>query len=233
MFQEHVKHYLDQINELKDSQDELERYDGRWFIRIDDRSIIEESSKEIPDVAINRAHRSGKAYTDKASGVKSKNIVRFTTFRHRTMLYHSRKNLKHNVKVKLDLTKKRYLIFTEATQLVTKNEAIKFVMTYINCRLKVIFKDGNSPFLIDRDNLRDILNKEIIKQHLSEAAVWSLLESLFHKVAPLRACEFNAEWLRCGFFFVEQLVDASKYLCFKSCVFWISILCVALFDFWY
>ena len=171
MFQEHVKHYLDQINELKDSQDELERYDGRWFIRIDDRSIIEESSKEIPDVAINRAHRSGKAYTDKASGVKSKNIVRFTTFRHRTMLYHSRKNLKHNVKVKLDLTKKRYLIFTEATQLVTKNEAIKFVMTYINCRLKVIFKDGNSPFLIDRDNLRDILNKEIIKQHLSEAAV--------------------------------------------------------------
>ena len=187
LFQEHVKHYLDQINELKDSQDELERYDGRWFIRIDGvpmaenetsndvlrnvKSIIEESSKEIPDVAINRAHRSGKAYTDKASGVKSKNIVRFTTFRHRTMLYHSRKNLKHNVKVKLDLTKKRYLIFTEATQLVTKNEAIKFVMTYINCRLKVIFKDGNSPFLIDRDNLRDILNKEIIKQHLSEAAV--------------------------------------------------------------
>ena len=44
-------------------------------------------------------------------------------------------------------------------------------MTYINSRLKVIFKDGNSPFLIDRDNLRDILNKEIIKQDLSEAAV--------------------------------------------------------------
>ena len=172
---------------MKDSQDELEQYDGRWFIRIDGvpmtenetsndvlrnvKLIIEESSKEIPDVAINRVHRSGKAYTDKASGVKSKNIVRFTTFRHRTMLYHSRKNLKHNVKVKLDFTKKRYLIFTEATQPVKKNEAIKFVMTYINSRLKVIFKDGNSPFLIDRDNLRDILNKEIIKQDLSEAAV--------------------------------------------------------------
>ena len=51
------------------------------------------------------------------------------------------------MKVKLDLTKKRYLIFTETMQLV-KNEAVKFVMAGNNCRLKVVFKDGNSPFLV-------------------------------------------------------------------------------------
>ena len=112
------------------------------------KSIIEKSSSEIPDVAIDRAHRIGKTYTDKTSRVKWESIiVWFTTFRHRTMFYHSRKNLKRNVKVKLDLTKKRYLIFTETMQLV-KNEAVKFVMAGINCRLKVVFKDGNSPFLV-------------------------------------------------------------------------------------
>ena len=39
------------------------------------------------------------------------------------MFYHSSKNLKRNVKVKLDLTKKRYSIFTKAMQLVKNSEA--------------------------------------------------------------------------------------------------------------
>ena len=95
------------------------------------------------------------------SGVKCKSIiVRFTTFRHRTMFYHSRKNLKRNVKVKLDLTKKRYSIFTETMQLVKDNQTVKSVMIDSNCRLKVVFKDGNSLFFSDCDNLRDILNKK-------------------------------------------------------------------------
>ena len=101
MIQEHVKNYHEQVNELKASQDELEQYGRRLCIRIDGvpvaendvlqnfKSIIEESSS---DVAIDRAQRTGKAYTDKTSGVKCKSIiVRFTTFWHRTMFYHSRK----------------------------------------------------------------------------------------------------------------------------------------------
>ena len=107
------------------------------------------------------AHRIGKAYTDKTSGVKCKSIiVRFMTFRHRTMFYHSRKNLKRNVKVKLDLTKKRYPIFTKAMQLVKNNKAVRLVMVDINCRLKVVFNDGNSLFFSDCDSLHDILNKK-------------------------------------------------------------------------
>ena len=66
----------------------------------------------MPDVVIDRAHRIDKAYTDKTSGLKCKSIiVRFTTFCHRTMFYHSSKNLKRNVKVKLDLTKKQFFYF--------------------------------------------------------------------------------------------------------------------------
>ena len=159
MLQEHVKNYQEQVNELKASQDKLEQYGRRLCIRIDSvpvaenetsndvlqnvKSIIEESSSEIPHAAINRAHKIGKTYTDKKSRVKCKSIiVRFTTFWHRAMFYDSRKNLKRNVKVRLDLTKKHYW------QLVKNNEAVKFVMADINCRLKVIFKDGNSLFLV-------------------------------------------------------------------------------------
>ena len=169
MLQEHVQNYQKQVNELKDNQDKLEQYGRRLCIRIDGvpmvenetsndilqnvKSIIDESSSEIQDVAIGKAHRIGKACTDKTSGVKCKSIIiRFTTFRHRTMLYHNRKNLKRNVKVKLDLTKNS--IFTEAMQLVKNNEAVKFALVDINC-LKVVFKDGNSLFFSDCDNLRD------------------------------------------------------------------------------
>ena len=63
------------------------------------------------------------------------------------MLYHSTKNLKLNVKVKLDLTKKRDSVFTEAMQLVKNNNAVKFVMANINCRLKAVFEYGNSLFV--------------------------------------------------------------------------------------
>ena len=111
------------------------------------KSILGESSSKIPDVAIDRTQRIGKAYANKTSGVKCKSIiVLFTTFRHRTMFYHSRKNLKRNVKVKLDLTKKRYWIITEVIQLVKNNKVVKFVMADISCHLKVVFKDGYSLF---------------------------------------------------------------------------------------
>ena len=86
------------MNELKDNQDEIKQCGRRLCIRIDSvpmaendtsndvlqnmKSVIEESSREIPDVAIDRTHRIGKVYTDKTSGVKCQNIiVRLTTFR--------------------------------------------------------------------------------------------------------------------------------------------------------
>ena len=74
------------MNQLKDSQDELEQYGRRLYIRIDGvptaengtlsnvlqnvKSIIEESSSKIPDVKIKRSHQIGKVYTDKTSRVK-------------------------------------------------------------------------------------------------------------------------------------------------------------------
>ena len=72
--------------------------------------------------------------------------------------YQNRKNLKRNVKVKLDLTKKRYSIFAEATKLVKNNEVIDFVMVDINYSFKVIFR--HKSFFSNCDNFLVILNKE-------------------------------------------------------------------------
>ena len=75
----------------------------RLFVRIDgdttvdneisDEVIIKETSCDIPDVVVDRAHRIGKGYNDKKTNVYCKSIiVRFTTFRYRTVFYRSRAN---------------------------------------------------------------------------------------------------------------------------------------------
>ena len=53
----------------------------------------------IPDPYIDRAHR--------VSKTNDTVIVRFTTFRHRTMFYRNKKALKGGVTAHLDLTKSR------------------------------------------------------------------------------------------------------------------------------
>ena len=81
-------------------------------------SVIKETSCDITEVAIDRTRRIGKGYNDK------KSIVRFTTFRHRTMFYRGRTNLKNNVKLKLDITKNRHKIFTKAIETVKSQKLL-------------------------------------------------------------------------------------------------------------
>ena len=129
------------------------------------KSLTIETSHDTPDVVIDRAHRIGKGYNDKKSNIHCKSIiVRFTTFRYRTMFYGSRANLKNNVKLKLDLTKNRYKIFTKAIETVKRYDNINYVMVDINCRLKVVFKYGSDKFFTDIMSLKEILEKEGINQ---------------------------------------------------------------------
>ena len=62
-----------------------------------------EAGVEIPNEVVDRSHRTGPSYTDKDSNIECKSvIVRFTTFRHRTMVYRAKKKMKPGVRVKLD-----------------------------------------------------------------------------------------------------------------------------------
>ena len=110
--------------QIQNDLEELEQYGRRLSLRIDgvpvkgkERSqdvfehvvsMFEEAGTGNFDGYIDRAHRIGKTYFDKKSSIKCKSIiVKFTTFRHRTIVYWLKKNIKDNIKVHVDLTKKK------------------------------------------------------------------------------------------------------------------------------
>ena len=180
VLQQHVKNFQKQIMVLQSENEELEQYGRRLCIRVEGvpttenetseevlkkvKSLINEARCDIPDVAIDRAHRIGNGYKDRKTNTLCKSvIVRFTTFRHRTMFYRNRSKLKNNAKVKLDLTRKRYMTFTRALESVKKVSIVDYVMVDINCRLKVVFKSGRSKFFIDDDSLNEAIEHERIQ----------------------------------------------------------------------
>ena len=126
-------------------------------------SLMEEAECDIPEVAIDRGHRIGKGYVEKNSKKSCKSIiVRFSTFRHRTKFYRNRSKLKNDVKVKLNLTKSTYTIFTKAIETAKQSNVVDYVMVDINCRLKLVFKNGRRKFFTDVDSLKRAIEDEEI-----------------------------------------------------------------------
>ena len=121
------------------------------------KSEIEESGLIIPEVVLDRAHRIGKTYIDcESNEEKSSVIVRFTTFRHRTMVYKQRKQIK-NVKIRLDLTKVRFSLLMKAREKIENNDKVKFVYADINCRLRLHPTTGKVCFFDTLEDLEKIL----------------------------------------------------------------------------
>ena len=160
--------------------EELDQYGRRLCLRIDGVSTVNNESSDtvleyikplfteanvnIPDLVVDRAHRIGPVYTDRVSKNKCKSIiVRFTTFRHRTMFYRARRNLKNRVRVKLDLTKSRYNLLKKANYDVEIIPTISFCYADVNCRLKVRFEDENenNVFFSSYEELCKIVDGEI------------------------------------------------------------------------
>ena len=106
--------------------EELEQYDRRLCLRFEGipteknetsgkdlekiMGICKDSDVEIPDTVIDWTHRIDIPYVDKTTKKSCKSvIVRFSTFCHRTIIVHrAKKNINSPVRVKIDLTKKRY-----------------------------------------------------------------------------------------------------------------------------
>ena len=160
--------------------EELEQYGRRLFLRIDGvptvkdessddvldftKSLFKEAKVAVPDNVLDRAHRIGPSYTDRIKNKKCKSIiVRFITFRHRTLFYKARKKLKHGFKVKLDLTKSRFNLLKKANDHIKEIPAISFCYADVNCRLRVKFRDAKQEniFFSTFDELREIVDSEI------------------------------------------------------------------------
>ena len=156
--------------------EENEQYGRRLCLRIDGMptetketsdmvldkvtKIWKEAGVEIPNEVVDRAHRIGQSYNDKISNTECKSvIVRFTTFRHRTMVYRAKKKMKCGIRVKLDLTKSRYSLLAKANDIVKSNARVKFCYADINCRLKLKWVDDSlkDEFFTTIDELQDIL----------------------------------------------------------------------------
>ena len=119
-----------------------------------------EAGMDIPNEVVDRVHRIGPSYTDKNSNVECKSvIVRFTSFRHRTMVYRAKKKMKPGVRVKLDLTKSRYTLLTDANKVVRQNPDNKFCFVGINCQLKIKWVDESidDKFYSSMDELQELL----------------------------------------------------------------------------
>ena len=86
------------------------------------KNLIEESGVDISNSTIDRAHRIGKK-----KGSSQQIIVRFTTHRHRALLYKARKNIKSGLKVHIDLMKKRFNLLKDAQNFVSDQEDDIFV----------------------------------------------------------------------------------------------------------
>ena len=123
--------------------------------------MLKKNCPNLSGDCIDRAHRIGPDYTCYTSQEKCRSImVRFVSFKHRTLFYRKRASLK-NVRVKIDLTKRRYEVLQKAINLVSGNIDVDYVFTDVNCRLKVVFKDKRSSFFNDIDDLKK-LHKEYL-----------------------------------------------------------------------
>ena len=159
-FDESVIKLQERITTLEQEKDDLEQYGRRVCVRIDDvpveseetaESVFEKVGKflgevcpDVPVSCIDRAHRIGSEYKSYRNKKKSCSIiVRFMSFRHRTMFYRNRKRLK------------------DAIDLAKEHPDLNYVYADVNCRFKVVFKDGSSNCFNDIDDLKSIINNRI------------------------------------------------------------------------
>ena len=108
------------------------------------KKVIAEQHLDIPDVVIDRAHRIGNG----KNGSPPPIIVKFTTWRHRTMLYRARQKIKtdSSFKITLDITKDNIEMMNKVKALADEMEApVEYVFCDVNCQPTI--KTSNGSFL--------------------------------------------------------------------------------------
>ena len=162
---------------LEHDHDDLEQYGRRLCVCLEDipvekdevadkvfsiaENILKEACPNLSGDCIDRTHRIGRDYKcHKTNKTCCSVIVRFTSFKHRTSTYRNRNILK-DVRVKLDLMKKWYNILKSTRSIANGKQDVNYVFADINCRLKVVFKDGTSEFFKDISELNELIEQRM------------------------------------------------------------------------
>ena len=123
--------------------------------------MCKEAGVDIPDAVIDRAHGIGEACFDNKRNKACKSIiVRFTTAYYRTMAYRTKKNMKNNMRVKLDLKRKRYNLLVSTNKFVANINSVKFCCADINCRPKIKWSNDslNDEFFHSLNEFKKMTN---------------------------------------------------------------------------
>ena len=165
------------VDLLISGQDDHEQYSRRLCLRIDGMElpppgedetseqcldkvlkIFEKMDVQIPNSVIDRAHRIGRPKKPKepSGKVTQQIIIRFTIWRHKTMVYRARKKAPKHIKFRLDLTKKRLNLLIQGNEIL-KPHPNWFAFADVNCRTRVKIGDKFSFFNSEEELTKLIL----------------------------------------------------------------------------
>ena len=102
------------------------------------QDVFREMDVHVPDTVIDHAHRIGrpKRPSEPSGKATQQVIIRFTTWRHKTIVYRARKNAPKHIRFRLDLTKKRMDLLIQANEIL-KQHRNWFAFADVNCRTRV------------------------------------------------------------------------------------------------
>ena len=160
-----------EVSDIKSITESNEQYNRRFCLRIvgiptavkedADNCLLKVKNVlkdlEIPDNLFDRVHRIGKKKVINGKTHQTM-IVRFTTWRHRTIVYRKRKSIE-NVRIYLDLTKTRLDVLNEANEIIKNVSQAEFAFADVNCRLTVKLRNNRYEYFNSITKLKDILNK--------------------------------------------------------------------------
>ena len=118
-----------------------------------------EGGVDIPNEAVDRAHRIGPSYTEKFECWMQECHGAFHYFPTQNSGYKAKKKMKPGVRVKLVLMKNTYTLLIDGSKVTKQNPDFKFCYADINCRLKIKWVDESidNEFFSSMDDLQEIL----------------------------------------------------------------------------
>ena len=150
------------MNLLERRLDDSEQYTRRTSLRLNG---IPYSGKETGEESLNKvkAEVAKLGITIDGNMVKERQmIVKFSTFRSRTLVYRNRKaatvtDTDNKVRFYIDQTKRRFELRKMADDYVRDKPNVDFVFVDINCNLCVRLKNGDYKFFNSKEELTNIV----------------------------------------------------------------------------
>ena len=124
---------------------------------------LKNSGVEIPDTVIDGAHRISLPYVVKTTKRQCKSIIiRFSTIRHRKIIFRAKKNMMSPLRLKIDLTKKRHNLLVSENKYDSNINSLKFCYADIKCRLKIRWEDESisDTFFYSLAELKNHINPD-------------------------------------------------------------------------